>query len=63
MNRVIRLGQAQQLHQLRALGGKVEWAGAVAGLHLSALQPLGTCTHVEAQIWTDSNITFNQALI
>ena len=63
MKTVIRLGQARQLYQLHALGGKVEWAGAAAGLHLSALQPLGTCTHVEAQIWTDSNITFNQALV
>ena len=37
MKRVIRLGQARQLHQLHALGGKVEWAGAIAGLHLEIL--------------------------
>lgn len=35
-------------------------AGALAGLHLSVMGPPGTITHLEAQIGTDSNITFNQ---
>ena len=46
MKRVIRLGRARQLHQLCALGGKVQWARGFAGLHLSVVWPPGTVTHV-----------------